>query len=107
MVPVSLESMEVISCQPTISLGSGSVEIGPEEGVYLLDWHDQDVCGNAVKFPNSGRVYRIMPSDAKASERPNLRAASDAELVEYQMHSNDWYVRQARTLLHYRASQIN
>ena len=80
-----------------------SVEIGPEGGVYLLDWHDQDVCGNAVKFPNSGRVYRIMPSDAKASERPNLRAASDAELVEYQMHSNDWYVRQARTLLHYRA----
>ena len=80
-----------------------SVEIGPEGGVYLLDWHDQDVCGNAVKFPNSGRVYRIMPTDAKVSQRPNLRAASDAELVAYQMHSNDWYVRQARTLLHYRA----
>ena len=80
-----------------------SVEIGPEGGVYLLDWHDQDVCGNAVKFPNSGRVYRIMPSDAKVSERPNLPEASDAELVKNQMHSNDWYVRQARTLLQYRA----
>ena len=42
-----------------------SVEIGPEGGVYILDWHDTDVCGNAVNFPNSGRVYRIMPKGAK------------------------------------------
>lgn len=80
-----------------------SVEIGPEGGVYLLDWHDQDVCGNAVKFPNSGRVYRVMPEGHQPGPRPNLRAASDADLVELQKHSNDWYVRQARTLLHYRA----
>jgi putative membrane-bound dehydrogenase-like protein len=81
-----------------------SVEIGPEGGVYLLDWHDQDICGNAVKFPNSGRVYRIMPKGAKVEARPNLGAMSDAELVQLQMHPNDWYVRQARTLLQYRAS---
>jgi len=81
-----------------------SVEIGPEGGVYLLDWHDQDICGNAVKFPNSGRVYRIMPQGAKAEARPNLGAMSDAELVQLQLHSNDWYVRQARTLLQYRAA---
>jgi len=79
-----------------------SVEIGPEGGVYLLDWHDQDVCGNAVKFPNSGRVYRIMPSGNHPHLAVNLRTASDKELVEYQSHSNDWYVRQARTQLHYR-----
>lgn len=81
-----------------------SVETGPEGGVYLLDWHDQDICGNAVKFPNSGRVYRIMPTGVKAEPRPNLRAMSDAELVQLQMHPNDWYVRQSRTLLQYRAS---
>jgi len=81
-----------------------SVETGPEGGVYLLDWHDQDVCGNAVKFPNSGRVYRIMPKGAKAEARPNLGAMSDAELVQLQLHSNDWYVRHARTLLQYRAA---
>ncbi len=80
-----------------------SVEIGPEGGVYLLDWHDQDVCGNAVKFPNSGRVYRVMPTGHQVGSRPNLRDASDAELVELQKHANDWYVRQARTLLQYRA----
>ena len=80
-----------------------SVETGPEGGVYLLDWHDQDICGNAIKFPNSGRVYRIMPKGAKAEPRSNLGAMSDAELFQLQSHPNDWYVRQARTLLQYRA----
>jgi putative membrane-bound dehydrogenase-like protein len=81
-----------------------SVEIGPEGGVYILDWHDQDVCGNAVKFPNSGRVYRIMPKDAKPAPRPDLGAMTDTELVELQWHANDWYVRQARTALQSRAA---
>ena len=81
-----------------------SVEIGPDGGVYILDWHDQDICGNAVEFPNSGRVYRIMPDGAEPIARPNLDAMSDYELAELQMHSNDWYVRQARTLLQYRAA---
>jgi len=81
-----------------------SVEIGPDGGVYILDWHDTDVCGNAVKFPNSGRVYRIMPEGAKAIPRPNLGALSDAELVALQMHANDWYVRQSRLLLQVRAA---
>ena len=81
-----------------------SVEIGPEGGVYILDWHDTDVCGNAINFPQSGRVYRIMPKGAKPIERPNLRTLSDSQLVRLQWHSNDWYVRQARTLLHWRSS---
>ncbi len=51
-----------------------SVEIGPEGGVYILDWHDTDVCGNAINFPNSGRVYRIMPKNAQPIQPPNLRS---------------------------------
>ena len=81
-----------------------SVEIGPEGGVYILDWHDTDVCGNAINFPNSGRVYRIMPKNAPAVPAPNLRALTDAELVDLQKHANDWYVRQARLVLHTRAA---
>ncbi len=81
-----------------------SVEIGPEGGVYILDWHDTDVCGNAINFPNSGRVYRIMPKDAQPIQPPNLRSLSDEELVDLQWHTNDWYVRQARVLLHTRAA---
>lgn len=80
-----------------------SVEIGPEGGVYILDWHDTDVCGNAINFPNSGRIYRIMPERETPVARPNLNAMSDLELVGLQTHTNDWYVRHARVLLHHRA----
>ena len=79
-----------------------SVETGPEGAVYILDWHDQNICGNEVKFPNSSRVYRIMPKGSKPIKRPNLRSLSDLELVELQKHSNDWYVRHARVILHHR-----
>ena len=82
-----------------------SVEIGPDGGVYILDWHDTDVCGNAINFPNSGRIYRIMPEGAKKIERPNIPGLTDLELVALQDHSNDWYVRQARVELHSRASK--
>ena len=81
-----------------------SIEVGPEGGVYILDWHDTDVCGNTINFPNSGRIYRITPSGAKAVSAPNLRSLSDAELVAMQTHSNDWYVRQSRVLLQSRAA---
>ena len=80
-----------------------SVETGPEGGIYILDWHDTDVCGNQVNFPNSGRIYRIMPKGVPAHATPDLTKMTDAQLVELQWNSNDWYVRHARTLLQSRA----
>ncbi|MEN8773070.1 MAG: PVC-type heme-binding CxxCH protein [Akkermansiaceae bacterium] len=79
-----------------------SMEIGPDGGVYILDWHDTDICGNAINFPDTGRIYRIMPKDAKKIARPNIPALSDLELCTLQNHPNDWFVRQARTELHHR-----
>lgn len=81
-----------------------SVEIGPDGGVYILDWHDTDICGNAINFPDSGRIYRIMPKGAKKIARPNIGKLSDLELVAMQSHANDWYVRQARVELHSRSA---
>lgn len=81
-----------------------SVEIGPDGGVYILDWHDTDICGNAINFPNSGRIYRILPKDAPKIKRPNIPSMSDLELVKLQAHPNDWYVRQARVELHTRSA---
>ena len=43
-----------------------SVEIGPDGGVYILDWHDGDICGKAVLNKDTGRVYRIMPEKSNA-----------------------------------------
>lgn len=82
-----------------------SVQIGPEGAVYILDWHDQDICGNSVRFPNSSRVYRILPKGMKGKTNFNLRNKTDLELVQLQLHDNDWYVRRARTILHERASK--
>ncbi len=81
-----------------------SVEVGPEGAVYILDWHDQDICGNSVRFPNTARVYRIFPSGKKGVTKLDLRKMSDKDLVKMQMHANEWYVRHARTLLHERAA---
>lgn len=82
-----------------------SLEIGPDGGVYVLDWHDTDICGNKINFPDSGRIYRLIPKDAKPIERPNIGALSDTELVAMQEHSNDWYVRAARLNLQMRAAE--
>ena len=79
-----------------------SMEIGPDGGIYVLDWHDTDICGNAINFPRSGRIYRIMPKDAKRIARPNIPSLTDLELCQLQKHPNDWFVRQARTELHHR-----
>ncbi|MDF1755626.1 MAG: hypothetical protein P1U89_22750 [Verrucomicrobiales bacterium] len=79
-----------------------SVEIGPEGGVYILDWHDTDICGNKINFPESGRIYRIMPKGAKKIDRPAIGSLPDIELARLQNHNNDWYVRQARVELQHR-----
>jgi putative membrane-bound dehydrogenase-like protein len=81
-----------------------SVEIGPEGAVYILDWHDQDICGKVVVHGDTGRIYRLLPRDAKKVARPDLASLPDADLVALQTHGNDWYVRQARTILHHRAA---
>jgi putative membrane-bound dehydrogenase-like protein len=81
-----------------------SVEIGPDGGVYILDWHDTDICGNKINFPDSGRIYRLMPEGAEPIERPDIGSLSDAELVAMQAHANDWYVRAARLNLQMRAA---
>lgn len=80
------------------------VEIGPDGGVYILDWHDSDICGNKIVHGHTGRIYRIMPKGVKGVKPPKLPSLSDAKLVEMQLHSNDWYVRHARVILAHRAA---
>ena len=105
MDPVSSASMVATLCQLMTWHGLGSAwRSVPEGGVYILDWHDTDVCGNAINFPNSGRIYRIMPEGSKPFARKNLEALPDSELVALQTENNDWYVRHARTILHHRAT---
>jgi hypothetical protein len=43
-----------------------------------------------------------MPNGVKGPKAFDLEKLSDVELVEMQAHSNDWYVRQSRIILHHR-----
>ena len=80
-----------------------SLEIGPEGAIYMLDWHDGDICGNDVHDKDTGRVYRLAPEGTPFPTDFNLKDSSNEELIGMQLHANDWYVRHARVILHERA----
>jgi putative membrane-bound dehydrogenase-like protein len=74
---------------------------GPDGNVYLIDWYDKQAChtGNPQVWDRSnGRIYKICYRGAKAVQ-VDLSKKSDRELIELQLHPNDWYVRHARRLL--------
>src|SRR5205823_4173778 len=79
---------------------------GPDGQVYLIDWYDRNQChhGNYEGHDRTnGRIFKISYKDAKPV-RVDLTKKSDLELVELQLCKNDWYVRQARRILHERAA---
>ncbi len=86
-----------------------SVEIGPDGALYVLDWHDGDICGQDVLHQETGRIYRIAPVASLADEWPDrysdLRKMTDVQLAELQTSRSDWHARRARTILQHRATK--
>ncbi|MDA0196851.1 MAG: PmoA family protein [Bacteroidetes bacterium] len=86
-----------------------SMEIGPEGGLYVLDWHDADICGTEVLHKETGRIYRIMPEQSQAKEwkgrYADLGQFSDLELAELQLSPSVWHARRARVILQERAAK--
>jgi putative membrane-bound dehydrogenase-like protein len=86
-----------------------SMEVGPEGGLYVLDWHDADICGNDVVNKDTGRVFRIMPEKSLAENWPgrndDLTKKSDVELVELQLSKSNWHAQRARVILQNRANK--
>ncbi len=81
-----------------------SMEIGPDGAAYVLDWHDSDICGDAIHDKDTGRIYRLAPKGLPGKLGINLAAQTDPELVGLLTHRNDWYSRRARVLLQQRAA---
>lgn len=85
-----------------------SMEIGPDGGVYALDWHDADICGKEVLNTETGRIFRIMPEENLAKDfdgrYADLDKMDDQQLVELQTSSSDWHSRRARGILQKRAA---
>ncbi len=72
------------------------------DGMFVADWCDTGECHNYDKVAPFGRVYKITYGDPKHAAL-DLAKSSDDELVQLQLHKNDWLVRQARRLLQERA----
>ncbi|MCP1381964.1 PVC-type heme-binding CxxCH protein [Runella salmonicolor] len=69
--------------------------------VFAIDWYDKNQCHSPnpdVHDKTMGRIFKITHENDKWVQ-VNLAKASDMELVNYQLNANEWYVRQARTLL--------
>ena len=73
----------------------------PSGSVYAIDWYDKNQCHSPnpdVHDKTMGRIFKITHENDQWV-KVDLAKASDMELVKYQLHANDWYVRQARQLL--------
>jgi putative heme-binding domain-containing protein len=86
-----------------------SMEVGPDGGLYVLDWHDADICGKEVLNGETGRVYRVMPTENLAENWAgrfdDLNALSDLKLASFQTNTSDWHSRRARVILQNRSSK--
>lgn len=86
-----------------------SMEVGPDGGLYVLDWHDADICGQQVLNSETGRIFRIVPEQSGAVNWPgrysDLTRMSDKELAALQTSKSDWHARRARVILQGRAAK--
>ena len=86
-----------------------STEIGPEGAVYILDWHDADICGDTVRTKNTGRVYRILPKNSRSQSwvgrYSDLNSLTNTDLVKLQLSNSSWHARRARVVLQNRANK--
>ena len=84
---------------------------GPDGGVFINDWTDTGECHNYLAVDQTnGRIYKVVYGTPKRSaELANLdlSKASDADLVRYQLHKNEWFARHARRVLQERAAVGN
>jgi putative membrane-bound dehydrogenase-like protein len=86
-----------------------SLEIGPDGALYVLDWHDADICGMDVLQQETGRIFRIAPKQSLATQwdgrYADLGKMSDAQLVDLQGNTSDWHARRGRIILQDRAAK--
>ena len=82
-----------------------SMEYGPDGDVYLTDWSDNGECHDRDGVHRtSGRIYKITWGSPIHVE-VDLSSATNAQLVDYQLHQNEWFVRHARRILQERAAE--
>src|SRR5262249_23247163 len=75
--------------------------------LYVLDWHDADICGKEVLNKETGRIFRITLNTSGAADFPgrysDLTKMTDLQLVQLQTSTSEWHARRARLILQGRA----
>jgi len=81
-----------------------TLRTGPDGNLFVSDWSDTGECHTYKPHTQNGRIYKISYGDPvkPGADPAQLR---DAELVQLQLHRNDWHVRHARRLLQERAAK--
>ncbi|RYD35852.1 MAG: DUF1080 domain-containing protein, partial [Verrucomicrobiaceae bacterium] len=84
------------------------LQTGPDGAVYIIDWCDQQHCHTPIEEKwdrSNGRVYRLSWAATYKPLKADLSQATEAQLVAFQTHKNQWYGRTARRLLQERAAE--
>ena len=75
------------------------LEIGPDGSLFDSDWYDARACHQQhPQDRTNGRIYKISYGEPKRVT-VDLAKQSSAELVQNQLHANEWFVRRSRILL--------
>ncbi len=76
-----------------------SLRYGPDGSAYATDWSDTGECHSVRNTRRqTGRIFKISYGRPKF-EPVNVATQSNDQLVEWQLHTNDWFVRHARRVL--------
>ena len=82
-----------------------ALKYGPDGGVFVSDWTDLGECHDRDGVHRrSGRIYKITFGRSEYVET-DLSRLSNGQLVQLQLHRNDWFVRHARRILQERAAE--
>src|SRR5205085_4305225 len=77
-----------------------NMRTGPDGNVYVIDWYDKQACHTGdvnIWDRTNGRIYKVCYRGTK--NKPDVQAGlelmrgSAGDLVELQLHENEWYVR--------------
>ncbi len=78
-----------------------NLKYGPDGSVYLIDWYDPNACHRTnpeIWDRTNGRIYKVSYGKTQAA-KVDLSKLSDEQLVQLQLHKNDWYVRTSRRIM--------
>jgi putative membrane-bound dehydrogenase-like protein len=75
------------------------IKYGPDGAVYVADWYDIGECHTLHPHTQTGRIYKITYQNTPKVAPFDLTKQTSAQLVDLQLHKNDWWVRRARRIL--------